>query len=103
MAKKFIERTKVLEMQKTFTEYDEGGWDAAVRAVPVDAISKIPAADVVEVKHGEWIKLDMCKGMEDFKCSICQSSCYVPTCMGEPMYAFCPNCGNPMDGGNENE
>ena len=49
MAKEYIEREAVLKEQKTFTEYDEGGWDANVRAVPVDAIKSIPAADVVEV------------------------------------------------------
>lgn len=49
MAKEYIERDAVLKEQRTFTEYDEGGWDAAVRAVPVDAIKSIPAADVVEV------------------------------------------------------
>ena len=49
MAKEYIERDAVLKEQKTFTEYDEGGWDAAVRAVPVNAIKSIPAADVVEV------------------------------------------------------
>ena len=60
------------------------------------------AADVVEVKHGEWVRLDAYKGMENFKCSVCRSECYVPTCMNEPMYSYCPNCGAKMDGGKDN-
>lgn len=47
---------------------------------------------------GQWIRLDAHKGIEQFKCSICRSECYVPTCMNEPMYGYCPNCGSKMDG-----
>ena len=49
-------------------------------------------------KRGRWIKLDMHRGMADHKCSVCKQECYVPTCMGEPMYAFCPQCGAKMEG-----
>ena len=61
-----------------------------------------PAADVAEVKHGRWVQLDAHRGIEDFKCSVCRSECYVPTCMNEPMYGYCPNCGAIMDGGKDN-
>lgn len=57
------------------------------------AFASAPAADVAPVRHGRWIRLDANKGVEQFKCSFCRSECYVPTCMREPMYAFCPNCG----------
>ena len=57
-----------------------------------------PTVDAVEVVHGQWIRLDAHKGIEQFKCSICRSECYVPTCMNEPMYGYCPNCGAKMDG-----
>lgn len=50
MAKEFIEREAVLEKQIGVVVYDEGGWDANVRAVPVECIEAIPTADVVEVK-----------------------------------------------------
>lgn len=55
--------------------------------------------DAVPVVHGRWVRLDAHRGMEQFKCSICRSECYVPTCMREPMYDYCPNCGAKMDGG----
>ena len=47
-------------------------------------------------RTGKWIKLDMHRGMADHKCTACEQECYVPTCMGEPLYAFCPNCGADM-------
>ena len=53
----------------------------------------------IQPKRGRWLKLDMHIGMADHKCTACEQECYVPTCMGEPMYAFCPNCGCRMDGG----
>ena len=48
-------------------------------------------------RTGKWIKLDMHRGMADHKCTACEQECYVPTCMGEPLYAFCPNCGAEME------
>lgn len=45
---------------------------------------------------GEWIRLGMHNGEEQFKCSVCKVECYVPECMYEPIYAFCPNCGADM-------
>ena len=40
--------------------------------------------------------MDMHKGMEQYKCSVCNQECFVPTCMGEPLYNYCPNCGAHM-------
>jgi hypothetical protein len=57
-----------------------------------------PTVDAVEVVHGRWIRMDAHKGIEQFKFSVCRSECYVPTCMNEPMYDYCPNCGAKMDG-----
>lgn len=62
----------------------------------MDRIKAIPAADVVDRKRGKWVKMDMHRGPEQYKCSVCRSECYVPKCMGEPMYAYCPNCGADM-------
>ena len=44
-------------------------------------------------RTGKWIKLDAHAHLADHKCSACGQECYVPTCMGDPMYDFCPNCG----------
>ena len=51
-----------------------------------------------ERKTGRWIKLDIHAHLADHKCTACSQECYVPTCMGEPMYNFCPNCGADMRG-----
>lgn len=71
--------------------------DCAVNGVGidgiVDALKQLPP---IQPKRGRWIKLDMHRGMADHKCTACKQECYVPTCMGEPMYAFCPNCGADM-------
>ena len=60
-------------------------------------INNQPTVDAVPVRHGKWIKLDMHAHIADHKCTACGQECYVPTCMGEPMYIYCPNCGARMD------
>ena len=59
----------------------------------VTAIMAVPPA---EPKTGKWIKLDMHAHLADHKCTSCGQECYVPTCMGDPMYDFCPHCGAKM-------
>jgi hypothetical protein len=68
------------------------------RLIENEVINKLPP---IKPKRGRWIKLDMHRGMADHKCTACEQECYVPTCMGEPMYAFCPNCGAKMEVNNE--
>lgn len=69
----------------------------------LNAVRSIPAVDAVEVVHGIWVKMDMHRGMENYKCSVCRSECYVPETMGEPMFPLCPYCGSRMDGRREEE
>ena len=52
-----------------------------------DVLARLPAADVVEVRHGEWIMID---GMPH--CGKCGLLPEHPT-------RYCPNCGARMDGG----
>lgn len=56
-----------------------------------------PLLEVTERKTGRWIKLDAHAHIADHKCTACGQECYVPTCMGEPMYTYCPNCGAKME------
>lgn len=67
-------------------------------------IDEVPAADVVEVKHGEWIKDRLIStgggtyGV--YRCSICEHS-YQDVGYG---FDYCPNCGAKMtDGGTNDE
>ena len=64
----------------------------------IEAILRVkdaPAADVVEVRHGRWIKSCV---PDIYQCSHCK----MPTkmdelCDSETLRAFCPNCGAIMD------
>lgn len=52
-------------------------------------IAKQPTADVVEVKHGEWVD----NGIQDSmlsECSLCGFPC------GAYTFNYCPNCGAKM-------
>lgn len=64
-------------------------WDGHT---PQDAINRISmlSADVVEVKHGEYIQ----KGAWHIECSVCGN---VLAHIGE-VKNYCPNCGAKMDG-----
>lgn len=63
----------------------------------IEAILRVkdaPAADVVEVKHGEWISDD---GDVLFHCSECEAQ--ISTSWDyESDWGYCPNCGAKMDG-----
>lgn len=75
----------------TCKAYNEG-----VKAVE-DYIANLPATDVVEVKHGEWIEkeipLNWCEDDVEisYECSICDSPVF-------DEYPYCPSCGAKMDG-----
>lgn len=69
------------------------------------AIGKLPAADVVPVVHGKWIRPHWKNS--DYCCDCSE-------CDGEAMhreyqwnkkgiYPICPNCGAKMDGGTDND
>lgn len=61
----------------------------------LDAIDRIPAADVVPVVHGRWVHL----GGDEWYCSAC---CFVLTTEGswdKPTKKYCEDCGAKMDGG----
>lgn len=65
------------------------------KCVTPNDIMRFPSAQP-QRKTGKWIKLDMHAHIADHKCTACGQECYVPTCMGEPMYTYCPNCGADM-------
>ena len=94
--KEFIERGALLELE-TFLQ-DADGFDcSAVLSVDIRAAK---AADVVEVKHGEWVCVN-----EDENVWMCSGA---DGCGGEfilndktPLdndMIFCPYCGAKMDG-----
>ena len=53
-------------------------------------LDEVPAADVVEVKHGRWLHQRLC-GHDVVDCSECKT-------LGSPQWKWCPICGAMMDG-----
>ena len=54
-------------------------------------VQEAPAADVVEVRRGKWLKGDM-PTYGGYKCSVCKENTV------EYKKPYCPNCGAKMDG-----
>ena len=88
----YIEREaaiRVVNEQSSFT---------MTRSGLIDSISKLPAADVAPVRHGQWEPgnpiCPVCGGdkFKDLDADI--------WCDWQP--DFCPNCGAKMDGGADN-
>lgn len=55
-------------------------------------LQNLPAADVVEVRHGRW-EMAPCNGVYDMRCSACGF------CPGIRFFSsnYCPDCGARMD------
>lgn len=80
--------------------YDESGEKDCAHGYTIATIKSAPTLTPDEVRGvGEWISLDIHKGMEQYKCSVCETPTYVPECMNNPMYGYCPNCGARLGNG----
>jgi rubrerythrin len=95
----YIEREAAQEVLKRFCEgmrQDIPRYPNAIRLASKD-IDEIPAADVVEVKHGRWeIETDHDEfwgDMDYYKCSLCGN-----LELRDTQTPYCPNCGARMDG-----
>lgn len=67
-----------------------------------DALNKIPAADVADVVHGEWLRSDDdWNSLTTIQCSLCSEEWCFETDDDVSLlnYKYCPNCGAKMDGG----
>ena len=89
------------DARRMVVSLDKYVWTSPVsdeRRVTVDVdlvkfgLDRIPAADVAEVVHGQWVD----NGIPDSilsGCSVCGFTC------GSSSFFYCPNCGAKMDGG----
>lgn len=90
--KEYIERGALI------AEYDRVhvGAPGGARKLMVDA----PAADVVEVRHGEWVVTGTERAWNNSEypiertCSVCGMRRNIET---QVAWNFCPNCGARMD------
>ena len=72
--------------------------------VQVKIIRELPAADVAEVVHGEWLLADDdWNSLTTIQCSLCGEEWCFETDDDVSLlnYKYCPNCGAKMDGGCE--
>ena len=65
-----------------------------------DVITRIPAADVAEVRHGRWERVSIASGIiSRVRCSVCAGT--------QPLtfenMPYCPTCGARMDEEDEHE
>lgn len=96
--KEYIERAAVHELVKRLPKYQMFNYDRTesrrgINPDDVDfGVDKIPAAYVVEVRHGRWEMVPY-NGVYDIRCSSCGY------CPGIRFYSsnYCPNCGDRMD------
>ncbi len=92
--KTFIEREavdKIIHELWSEPSYQHEGEDFRCGVSAVESrIAEIPTADVVEVRHGEWIHHRLSNG-DIWDCSECKT-------LGSPQWNWCPICGAKMDG-----
>lgn len=70
----------------------------------LQSISDMPAADVAEVVHGEWLRSDDdWNSLTTIQCSSCGEEWCFETDDDVSLlnYKHCPNCGAKMDGGED--
>lgn len=99
MMKEYIER-ELLKEQFLKWLPQNGDWDHQsmdlhpIENIAVSAIMEIeeaPAADVVEVVHGEWERIPY-SFAGGYRCSCCGCK------STEKHWDYCPKCGTKMDG-----
>ena len=104
--KEYIEREKARTL---ITNYGKGSINDNRKALdPVDdiimlakGVDLIPAADVVEVVHGEWEYYNGSGYVKPhFRCTNCGQPRYEHYACND--FKYCPNCGAKMDGGADN-
>lgn len=75
--------------------------EAPCRACEVDDVKaeleEAPTVEVEPIKRGHWKAWDLTWGRSIYACTSCGDAMEVPTENGNPIFAYCPNCGARMD------
>lgn len=69
----------------------------SMKSRALSALSDVPAADVVEVRHGRWVNIVHAIVDTTGYCDKCHSQSVWRT--RDMAYEICPRCGAKMDGG----
>lgn len=89
--KEYIDKEKAIQILTDSSDaYGTFSVERSIYLIARQKVKNIPAADVAEVRHGEWIE-----GKSLEKCSLCGKKGFLD-------WKYCPKCGAKMDGGNEN-
>lgn len=95
----YIERAALLETIN-HANFPEEDWDYVNNAsYALDLVRNFPAADVVEVVHGRWMRYWHDTGLighEYAVCSVCD--CHMSDTNQFWNSDYCPNCGADMRG-----
>lgn len=110
----YIEREKAFKLIKEQKEKETGAYSKGrnkgliIAGSIINNKEVLPTADVVEVKHGEWIQeWELEKGFEDndeipyIKCSLCGHMEWGIDKERDITPNYCSDCGAKMDGGNK--
>lgn len=92
--------SKYIDAEKLKRHY--AWWDDETKKIFDEIIDLQPAADVVEVRHGRWVRGDEMADYPRVPYNPWETYC---SCCGEIMEQshdnFCGNCGAKMDGDTE--
>jgi len=86
--KKYIDADKAVNALIEY--YGLNAW------IPSNVIRSVPAADVIEQKHGKWIPMNEDGSWRVDTCSACGKDTHYMRYA--PAYDYCPNCGCKMKG-----
>lgn len=104
MPDEYISRAKALSaVQKQRGANRSPAQNAMLDRICCD-IKKVPAADVAEVVHGQWLRADDdWNSLTTIQCSLCSEERCFETDDDVSLlnYKYCPNCGAKMDGAAE--
>lgn len=107
--KEYIERAAVHDLVKRLPEYHMFSYDRTESLIGISpddvdfGVDEIPAANVVEVRHGRWGEYEsfpLTSSLNGHPCSEC--GMHFST-LAIPVMKYCPNCGARMDKEDENE
>ena len=93
--KEYIEREAVLVLKKPFPTSKDIITLYQQYFISPTAVEKIPAADVVPVRHGRWRKAKTFDIDRAYECSICGDTPFYDEI---EKFIYCRRCGARMDG-----
>ena len=98
----YIEREKALNVCERLYQLclEMRDWRGDTIAWNIGAgIKAMPAADVVEVKHGKWYQHDKkTHGDSLYHCSVCERIALTDCGMVWELTPYCPYCGAKLEG-----